>query len=822
MILRGFMPSSRRGVLPFTLFISALSAPCSAQNWESLGRVTLTRKLPNGIELTTGKAKIAVTAMNDSVVRIRVAQNGVFPKDTSWAVMQDASSAAPAVQISEDGNIAEVHIRSGRVHIFKNPLRLTFLNGAGTVINEDDPGAAITFAGTSFRVTKRMPEDENYFGLGDKTSLNLREHAYTMWNTDAYGWEESTDPLYKTIPFFIGMRQGSAYGIFLDNTWRSFFDFGKESHHKYSFGADGGELNYYFFFGPNPKQVLAAYAALTGKAPLPPLWSLGFQQCRYSYYPEARVREVARTFREKKIPADVIYLDIDYQDRNRPFTIDRQRFPNFEGMIKDLGQQGFKVILITDLHIAHVPGYKPYDQGISGDHFVKNPDGTIYVGKVWPGDSVFPEFTLTRSREWWGTLYKDFVGMGIAGFWNDMNEPALFERRDKTMPLTTVHRLDDGSKLDHRAVHNMFGMQNSRATYEGLLKLEGNERPFVLTRATYSGGQRYAASWTGDNSSTWNHMRMSVSNLLSLGISGFAYVGDDIGGFRGSPPPDLLTRWIALGAFNPIYRDHTEKGSADQEVWVHGPEHEAIRKKFIEQRYRMLPYIYTIAEEASRTGLPMMRPLFLEFPKEERVAANEEEFMFGPKILVAPKVWEFAAAYEIQLPQGDWYDYWTGVKIPASQNNAGGTLKVTPGLDELPVYVRAGSILPHQPVVQNTREIPQGPLELLVFPGDNCTGDLYLDDGHTFNYQRGEYLRTSFSCSVNATNSVAVQINAAQGSYKPWFQQLELKIYDAKAAPRSVKVGETPAQNFHYDAAQKMVSVTVPFVSTGTKIEVSY
>src|SRR5215469_4585028 len=248
MTLRGFMRPSQCGVLLFTLFISALSSPSSAQNWESLGRVTSTRKLPNGIELTAGKAKIAVTAINDAVVRIRVSQNGVLPKDTSWAVMQDASSTAPAAQTTEDANTAEVDIKGGRVRIFKNPLRLAFLDPAGAVINEDDPTGAISFAGTAFRVTKKMPEDENYFGLGDKTSLNLREHAYTMWNTDAYGWEESTDPLYKTIPFFIGMRHGSAYGIFLDNTWRSFFDFGKESRDKYSFGADGGELNYYFFF----------------------------------------------------------------------------------------------------------------------------------------------------------------------------------------------------------------------------------------------------------------------------------------------------------------------------------------------------------------------------------------------------------------------------------------------------------------------------------------------------------------------------------------------------------------------------------------------
>lgn len=317
-------------------------------------------------------------------------------------------------------------------------------------------------------------------------------------------------------------------------------------------------------------------------------------------------------------------------------------------------------------------------------------------------------------------------------------------------------------------------------------------------------------------------MRMSVPNLLSLGISGFAYVGDDIGGFRGSPPPDLLTRWIALGAFNPIYRDHTEKGSADQEVWVHGPEHEAIRKKFIEQRYRMLPYIYTVAEETSRTGMPMMRPLFLEFPQEQQLAGNGEEFMFGSKMLVAPRVWEFAAAYEVHFPRVDWYDYWSGTKIPAGEKDAGEVLKVNPALDELPVYVRAGSILPQQPVVQNTQEVPQGPLELLVYPGQNCAGDLYLDDGHTFNYRRGEYLRTSFSCSVAPGNALTVQMNAVQGSYKPWFQQVQFKIHDAKTTPQSVKIGGSVTQNFQYDSARKMVTVTVPFAPAGMKVEVNY
>ncbi len=328
----------------------------------------------------------------------------------------------------------------------------------------------------------------------------------------------------------------------------------------FPFGAEGGELNYYFYAGPEPKTVLSEYTGMIGHIPLPPLWSLGFQQCRYSYYPEARVREIARLFRDKQIPADVIYLDIDYQNGNRPFTIDRERFPTFEQMIHDLRAEGFHTIAITDLHIKKEIGYAPYDSGEKIDAFVKNPDGSDYVGPVWPGPSVFPDFTLTRVRDWWGGLYRDFVGMGVAGFWNDMNEPAVFERADKTMPLDNVHRLDDGTKLDHRAIHNVFGMENGRATYDGLRKLQPDERPFVLTRAAYAGAQRYAASWTGDNSSTWNHLGMSVPGLLSLGISGYPLVGDDIGGFAGSPPADLLTRWLELGTFNPIDRDHTAKG----------------------------------------------------------------------------------------------------------------------------------------------------------------------------------------------------------------------------------------------------------------------
>src|SRR5262249_12287681 len=427
-----------------------------AQSWTSVGDAARVLRIARGVEIKARHATIRVTAAGDSVIRVQAAQQGMFAGDASWAVIQQPLGRT-ALRITETSSAVEMAIPAGRVRIMKSPLRLVFLDEKGQVINEDDDRSPMSFNGDAFRVTKKMPQDEIYSGLGDKTSLNLRNHAFTMWNTDAFGWQESTDPLYKSIPFFLALRKGKSYGIFLDNPWRTSFDFGKASVDSYSFGSDGGELNYYFLFGPDAKKVLMSFAALTGKPPLPPLWALGYQQSRYSYYPESKVRELAQTFRAKEIPADVIYLDIDYEEAYRPFTVNREYFPTFETMIQDLRRQGFSTILITDLHIAKAAGYRPYEEGIAGDNFVKNPDGSVFVGKVWPGDSVFPEFTLSRTRAWWGSLYKDFVGMGVRGFWNDMNEPAVFARMDKTMPLGTVHRLDDGRKVDHRSVHNVFG-----------------------------------------------------------------------------------------------------------------------------------------------------------------------------------------------------------------------------------------------------------------------------------------------------------------------------------------------------------------------------
>jgi alpha-glucosidase len=787
------------------------SAGMLAQGWQHIGKVERVEVFKDGIqdgaELTAGKAKVRITRVSNGIIRVRVAPNGQFPKDFSWALAgTPLPKASSPVQLLDGEN--EVKMTAGAVNVLviKSPLLVTFSDVSGNALLADEPSLPMAWNGPQVHVWKEMPADENYYALGDKAGpLSRRNRAFTNWNTDEFGWQESSDPLYKTIPFFIGLRKGVAYGVFFDNTYRSSFDFGKEGRDYLSFGAEGGELNYYFIAGPAPKKVVEEYTTLTGHPPLPPLWSLGYQQCRYSYYPESRVREIVRTFREKKIPADVIYLDIDYQQGYAPFTINREYFPTFEKMLSDLRAQGFHTIVITDLHVKKDAnhGYAPYDSGIKNDVFVRNSDGSVFVGKVWPGDSVFPDFTLTRVRNWWGSLYKDFLAMGVAGFWNDMNEPSVFLRADKTMPLDTVHRLDDGTSVDHRAAHNIYGMENARATYEGLLKLQAGERPFVLTRAAFSGAQRYAATWTGDNSSTWNHLKMSTPMLLSMGISGMPLVGDDIGGFAGSPPADLLTRWFQVGALNPIYRDHTAKGTADQEPWVHGPEHEAIRKKYIELRYRLMPYLYTAIEETARTGVPLMRPLFLEYPQATEFYGDDRDFLFGRDLFVAPVTTEMVDAEDISLPPGGWYDFWSGARHEHNEK-----IQLRPRLDEMPLYVRAGAIVPMQAVVQNTGETPDGPLLLRVYPGEDCSGSLYEDDGHSLAYQKGEILRIHYACATSPS-SLTITSNIEKNAYKPWWNSTSLTVFGAAGAPKEVRIDERVTPDWRFDSQTHTVTLTV-------------
>ncbi len=763
------------------------------------GDLLSTAHTPSGLELTANGLTLRVDALRADVLRVRLWPEGHPAEDASWAVLPDPRTARITVTPESRG------FSTAALRVSVQPdLRLTVADLSGNILQSDVLPVAWTSDG--FKITEDRTPEDHYFGLGDKPGpLDRAGEAFTMWNTDSFGWQESTDPIYKSIPFFIQMRGGRALGVLFDNTFRTFFDFGRERNDRMSFSAPAGPLDYYLIAGPEPKQVLEGYAWLTGPTPLPPLWTLGFQQSRYSYYPRAQVEEIAARLRSDHIPADAIYLDIDYQFKNRPFTVDPERFPDFPGLIHELTAEHLHTVLITDLHIADLPnqGYAPYDSGEAGDHFVKE-NGHDYIGPVWPGPSVFPDFTRAASRAWWGTLYKQFVADGVSGFWNDMNEPAVFRYPSKTMPDDVVHRIDEPGFLTrtamHPEIHNIYGMENSRATWDGLLTLQPNVRPFVLTRASYAGGQCYAATWTGDNLSTWNHLRQTTPQLLNLGLSGFSLSGADVGGFGGSPSPDLLTKWLMLAAFQPIDRDHAAKGTRPHEVWADGPEHEAIRRRYIEERYKLLPYLYTTAEETSRDGVPILRPLFVESPHATADGHPLDldapgEFFFGPSILVAASpLPDDVAPYEVHLPPGLWYDYWTGtaldrraptgsrdleIRDPAAPGASLPPIMVQPALADLPVYVRAGAIVPMQPLVQSTAEHPSGPLTLRVFApaaGAPCGGDLYQDDGTTYDFRNGAYLRLHFTCSVASDGSLSVQIPHREGHFQPWWSNLRIEV----------------------------------------------
>ncbi|WP_155262976.1 TIM-barrel domain-containing protein, partial [Sphingomonas segetis] len=671
------------------------------------------------------------------------------------------------------------------VRIDRATLQLSVTDLQGRTILADGPHP-VAFDGSRFTLTKALPLGERIYGLGDKTgNFDRREQSFVDWNTDAYGFNRATDPIYKSIPFYIATgAEGGAYGLFLDNSWRSWFDFGHRDPSAIEIGADGGPIDYYIVAGPSVRDVVRRYADLTGKAPLPPLWALGFQQSRYSYMSADEVRSIAARLRKERVPADVIWLDIDYQDRNRPFTTNDKTFPDLKKLAADVGEQGFRLVAITDLHVAYAPnqGYAPFDSGAAGEHFVKNADGSLYVAPVWPGPSVFPDFTRAATRAWWGSLYKDFAADGIAGFWNDMNEPAIFETPTKTMPPTVRHRIDSDDfarrTATHAEIHNIYGMENSRATHDGLLKLRPNLRPFVMTRASYAGGQRYAVTWTGDNSSTWDHLKLAVQQMLSLGLSGFSWSGADIPGFTGGASPELATRWYEIGAFTPVFRAHSAKDTPRAEPWADGAKHLAIRRRFIEERYRLMPYLYAVAEQSARTGDPVMRPTFYDYPAMEKAPCDQSmAFTLGADLLIAasPKP-ESPYPYDVCLPDEGWYDYWSGARL------SGEKVSEMPRLDRLPVFVRPGAIIPSQPLVQSTAETPNGPLRLDVYPGDDCRGEIYLDDGVSI---QGSSLRQSVTCTATA-KGLSLHFGQRVGSYAPWWKSISVTVHGARALTMTI------------------------------------
>lgn len=622
-------------------------------------------------------------------------------------------------------------------------------------------------------VSKVMENDMYFYGLGERTgSLNKKGYHYRNWNTDdptPHG--ETYAQLYKSIPFLIAIKNNEASGIFFDNHFESHFDMGKENSNYYYFGAKDGNLDYYFIYGPEVSEVVNEYTNLTGKTPLPQLWTLGYQQCRWSYAPEQRALEIAKTFREKNIPCDTIYLDIDYMDDFRVFTWDNKKFKNPKAFTDELKSMGFKVVTIIDPGVKVDKGYKIYDEGLKNGYFATDKDGMVYKNTVWPGDSVFPDFMNSQVRKWWGNNQKIMFNLGIAGIWNDMNEPASF---NGPLPEDIVFN-NDGTLVTHKEIHNVYGHMMDKATYEGI-KEATNKRPFVVTRACYAGTQKYSTVWTGDNQSTWEHLRMSLPMLMNIGLSGMAFCGTDVGGFGFDCTGELLSRWVQVGTFTPLFRNHSTIGSREQEPWAFDEITEEINKKYIKLRYKFIPYLYDMMHKCEKSGAPIIRPLLYNYQNDKKTYEINDEFMFGDNVLVSPVVEQGARQKLVYLPKGNsWIDYWTGEEFEGGQY----IIKDAP-LDICPIYIKTMSIISNGEDVNYIGEKDTECLNLSIYLCDKKVEGKYIaynDDGESFDYKNGRFNEYEFIFDLN--DNLNIKMNKNIG-YENKYKSIEFTLHNFK------------------------------------------
>ncbi|MFH5909584.1 glycoside hydrolase family 31 protein [Clostridium perfringens] len=683
----------------------------------------------NNIDIYFLNMKITLTIFENDIVKVFIGDKYEESISTN-GVVDDLGKGEFIVE--EDSNFVIVKGTKVLTFVDKNTTEISFKDLDGNIINEDFQPSFKDEKGNVY--ISKVNDCLAYYGLGEKGGDLNKKGCYTEnFNTDDPETDDDSITYYKTIPFYVALKEKATYGIFFDNSFRSYFDMGKEMGDRIFFGAIGGQIQYYFIPGENIKEVVKNYTALTGRMEMPPLWSLGYQQCRFSYFSQEEVRELVKTFEEKDIPLDVVYLDIDYMDGFRVMTFKTPNFDDAAGLIGDLKEKGIRTITIIDPGVKVDEEYDVFKRGKEGNHFTKKLDGEMFIGAVWPGDSAFPDFSNKDCREWWKSELKKFISEhGMDGIWNDMNEPCVFNNDHKTMLETCLHNSDNGV-IEHKEFHNRYGFEMSRCSKEAQEELHPNERGFSMTRATYAGGQRYSSVWTGDNMSLWSQMRMSISMNANLGISGFSFVGNDVSGFGLDSSEELFIRWMEMGPFIPIFRNHSNMYTRRQEPWAFGPRAEKIAKKSIELRYELLPYIYDLYYISHKEGLPIFRPMIMEYEKDMNLLNMREQFMLGENMIVAPVLYEGERSKTVYLPKGIWFNYFTMEKL-----QGGKWYKLPCELDEILVFVKEGAIIPtYNKKFRNVKERPKNIL-VKVF-GENAKGFHYNDDGHTMEYLEGKY-----------------------------------------------------------------------------------
>lgn len=773
-------------------------------SFNQLGTVRSYRHVGCTVFLDCGGPLVALTPLTDRIIRVRLAPQGSFAPRRSWAVSgPDQDFPGASLEISQTDTTLLLQTAALTIHLARNSCSIGFTDEQGHTFCADETGMqwqAGPAGMQQVRCTKRIEPGEHFYGFGERTGLldKLGSHLIN-WTTDQYRYSHGSDPLYIAIPTFMALRPGLAYGVFFNNPWRSRFDMGATQPGVWQMEAEGGELDYYLVYGPTPAEVCAGFSQILGTMPLPPRWALGYHQSRWSYGSETEVRALAEEFRRRAIPCDAIHLDIDYMDGYRNFTWNKQRFPDPRSLLADLKHDGFQIVPIVDAGVKVDPEYDVYANGMERDMFIRRADGDVFHGYVWPDDAVFADFTRPEVRAWWSEQQQALTTLGVSAIWNDMNEPTVFTlpfSQGGGTPVTIDLDAPQGpadERVTHAEVHNLYGSAMAQASYEGL-RHATSERPFVLTRSGYAGIQRWSACWMGDNASRWEHLEMTMPQLMNMGLSGVAFVGTDIGGFYDNATGELFARWMQLGALMPFCRGHSHADTVRHEPWMFGSRVEAICCTYLRLRYRLLPYLYTLFWEAAHNGAPVLRPLLYEFPNDPTVYQIHDQVILGPWLMAAPIYQPGREHRHVYVPEGRWFDWWSDELIVGPAH-----LLAHAPLERLPLYVRAGAIIPSGPEQQYTDEYPLDPLTLDLYPGDG-TWTLYEDDGRSFEYQQGQFCLTKYQLHLEQ-GRLNVIIGARTGAYKPQRRQLVLRLH-AVSEPTAA---DYPAAD--YDAERRMLTI---------------
>jgi len=778
-------------------------------------RVESVEETPHGVLASLHGERLRLDVIRADTVRVKISRGGVFDEEPTFAVCVDPLSEATPFTMERDDEAVRVRTADLVVTLWLDPFRLDVHRTDGTAVVEtaqDSEGRYWAYAtlNDAFTVRRRCRQEDAVYGLGEKTGHHNRKgRDFTLWNTDVLSpdatreftgrWPEGDprgertstefDPYYVSIPFFYHQSYpaGTMSGSFVDNGYRGAYEVSQPEEYRIHFA--GGQYTEYIFAGPRMPAILTAYTWLTGRTAPPPLWSLGYHQCRWFDYTQDAVEGIAQRHRDNGIPCDALWLDIEYMDGYRVFTWNTTSFPDAPGMLKRLEDKGFRVITIIDPGVKHDPGYWVYDQAVERDVLCKTEGGDIYIGQVWPGDTAFPDFATEEARDWWGELNAAHVASGLAGIWNDMNEPATGNIEPGAM------RFAKGQQ-SHERYHNQYALLMAMGTTQGLLKAMPGKRTFVLSRAGFAGIQRYAANWMGDNLSRWDHLWLSLPMAAGLGVSGQAFVGADIGGFAGNSNAELYLRWMQYGALTPFCRNHSEIGNVDQYAWSWGEVVQGIVREAVRLRYRLLPYIYASFLTASETGAPVQRPMVFDYQDDPTVRDLDDQYLFGPDLLVAPVLQPGQTARQVYLPEGVWYDWHSG-----ERHDGQAFLHVPTPMERIPVFARGGSVIPLWPEApDSTAGYHPEELELRVFiPSTDGVfeSDLQEDDGLSFAASEGARFRTRFT--LTRTGAQVRLHGETQGEGYPDFARRQFRIVLEGATPLTVQ----------HDGAQ------VPYVDGG-------